>query len=94
MKIKYKEDVDENGYPLDKRYLEVGLPSMLQESIDKMKITNQLIKEGKQCLDWDCDWCELNSNINIFEVEGIISSEQAWYLREKYLGMRKEDNVG
>lgn len=46
-----------------------------------MKITNQLIKEGKQCLDWDCDWCLLNSNINIFEVEGIISSEQAWYLR-------------
>ena len=59
MKNKYKDDVDENGYPLDKGYLEVGLPSMLQESIDKMKITNQLIKEGKQCLDWDCDWCEL-----------------------------------
>lgn len=55
-----------------------------------MKITNQLIKEGKQCL----DWCVLNSNINIFEVEGIISSEQAWYLREKYLGMKSEDNIG
>ena len=55
---------------------------------------SRLIKEGKQCLDWDCDWCELNSNINIFEVEGIISSEQAWYLREKYLGMKKEDNIG
>lgn len=65
MTNKYKEDVDENGYPLDKGYLEVGLPSMLQESIDKMKITNQLIKEGKQCLDWDCDWCMLNSNFNI-----------------------------
>ena len=90
MTNKYKDDVDENGYPLDKGYLEVGLPSMLQESIDKMKITNQLIKEGKQCL----DWCMLNSNINIFEVEGIISSEQAWYLREKYLGMKREDNIG
>lgn len=55
MTNKYKEDVDENGYPLDKGNLEVGLPSMLQESIDKMKVTNQLIKEGKQCLDWDCD---------------------------------------
>lgn len=55
MTNKYKEDVDENGYPLDKGYLEVGLPSMLQKSIDKMKVTNQLIKEDKQCLDWDCD---------------------------------------
>lgn len=26
MTNKYKEDVDENGYPLDKGYLEVGLP--------------------------------------------------------------------
>lgn len=51
MKNKYKDDVDENGYPLDKGYLEVGLPSILQESIDKMEVTNQLIKEGKQCLD-------------------------------------------
>lgn len=52
MTNKYKEDVDENGYPLDKGYLEVGLPSMLRKSIDKMKVTNQLIKEDKQCLDW------------------------------------------
>ena len=51
MKTKHKDDVDENGYRLDKGYLEVGLPSILQESIDKMKVTNQLIKEGKQCLD-------------------------------------------
>ena len=34
MKNKNKDDVDENWYRLDKGYLEVGLPSMLQESID------------------------------------------------------------
>lgn len=48
MTNKCKDDADENGYPLDKGYLEVGLPSMLQESIDKMKVTNQLINEGKK----------------------------------------------
>lgn len=124
MKHKYKDEIDENGYPLDKGYLEiglpgilknmtieqkikieqklkqkpdvleVGLPEMLQESIDKMKIVNQLLAEGIQYLGWDCEWCELSSDINIYEAEGIISSEQAWYLREKYLGMRKEDNIG
>ena len=59
-----------------------------------MKIVNQLLEEGIQYLGWDCEWHELNSDINIYEVEGIISSDQAWHLREKYLGMRKEDNIG
>lgn len=36
---------------------------------------------------------ELNSEINVCEVDDIISSDQAWYLREKYLGMRKEDKT-
>ena len=35
----------------------------------------------------DCDWCELNSDINVAEVGNEISTEQANYLREKYLGM-------
>ena len=35
-----------------------------------------------------------NLRRNYAERVGIISSEQAWYLREKYLGMRKEDNIG
>lgn len=93
MEKMYKDEVDENGYPLDKGYLEIGLPSSLQESIDKMKIVNQMLEEWKRDFLWDGEWCELNSEINVCEVDGIISSDQAWYLREKYLGMRKEDNT-
>lgn len=93
MEKMYKDEVDENGYPLDKGYLEIGLPSSLQESIDKMKIVNQMLEEGKRDFLWDGEWRELNSEINVCEVDGIISSDQAWYLREKYLGMRKEDNT-
>ena len=93
MEKMYKDEVDENGYPLDKGCLEIGLPSSLQESIDKMKIVNQMLEEGRRNFLWDGEWCELNSEINVCEVDGIISSDQAWYLREKYLGMRKEDNT-
>ena len=39
---------------------------------------------------WDCDYCSLQSDINNAEVNRIISPEQAWYLREKYLRMERE----
>lgn len=42
---------------------------------------------------WDIYWCELNANINSAEVNGLISSEQAWYLREKYLRMQQSDGM-
>lgn len=45
-------------------------------------------------MDWDWDWCNLQSNINSAEVNGEISSEQAWYLREKYLRIeRRSDEI-
>lgn len=70
----------------DKSYNEYGLPNWLKESIDTYKNnTNKNI--------WDCLYCELQSDINVAEVEDIITSEQAWYLREKYLGLKKENNV-
>lgn len=56
MEKMYKDEVDENGYPLDKGYLEIGLPSSLQESIDKMKIVNQMLEEGKRDFLWDGEW--------------------------------------
>ena len=52
------------------------------------------IKKGEEYWMLDCDWMELNSSINVAENNGSISSTQAWYLREKYLGMTKEDNCG
>ena len=40
--------------------------------------------------DWDCDYCNLQADINNAEVNQVISSEQAWYLRERYLRMELE----
>lgn len=46
---------------------------------------------GKKDYHWDLNWCELNADINCAEVEQEISSEQAWYLREKYLRLQRGD---
>lgn len=68
---------------MDKSYNEYGLPKWLQESIDIYKNnTNKMID--------DCLYCELQSDINVAEVEQLITSEQAWYLREKYLGLNQK----
>lgn len=82
---------DKNGLPKDKSYLECGLPNWLQESIQNMIIAWNKIDSGEKYLHWDCDYCNLQTDINNAEVNQIISSEQAWYLREKYLRMKKED---
>lgn len=84
---------NETGLPLDKSYLECGLPESLLEAIEEMKRSWARLDAGEEDLRWDLYWCELNAIINSAEVEGTISSEQAWYLREKYLHMRKEDNT-
>lgn len=80
------------GLPIDKSYLECNLPDLLIESIERMKIAWKKYDNGERS-DWDCDYCELQSNINIAEVEQLISSEQAWYLREKYLRMSREGEL-
>ena len=46
--------------------------------------------EAGEYLRYDCDYCELQSDINTAEVGGEISPDQAWYLRNKYLGIRRE----
>ena len=45
-------------------------------------------------LHWDCDYFALQSDINCAEVDGLITTDLAWNLREKYLRLRKEDNSG
>lgn len=78
----------------DKEYLEKDLPEFLVHSIEQMKKTwKQYEETGKLPIHWDLDFGELNSGINVAEVEDMISSEQAWYLREKYLKMSREDNT-
>lgn len=81
-----------SGLPEDKGYLECGLPAFLQESLNAMKAAWEKVDNGERYLRLDCDYCNLQSDINIAEVDGIISSEQAWYLREKYLRIERGEN--
>ena len=73
----------ETGKPLDQSYLECGLPEDLHESILRMEESWNIIDSGRQDNHWDLCWCDLNALINSYEVEQVISSEQAWYLRRK-----------
>lgn len=87
-KSKYDSDT---GLPIDKEYLECNLPGYLQKSIDKIKSAWNKVDNGKDYLHLDCDFCELQSDINTAEIGRAISSEQAWYLREKYLRIDREN---
>ena len=78
------------GKPLDPSYLECGLPDDLRASINEMQKSWAVVDHGGKDLHWDIYWCNLNADINSAEVEHIISPEQAWYLREKYLRMERE----
>lgn len=79
----------DTGLPTDKSYLECGLPELLQKSIEQMKRAWEKLDRNETYLRWDCDYCDLQTDINNAEVDGIISSEQAWYLREKYLRLER-----
>ncbi|MEY8482269.1 hypothetical protein AALD74_10490 [Lachnospiraceae bacterium 48-21] len=84
---------EKSGLPIDHGYLECGLPCFLQESIEQMKKAWKKLDAGEEYLQWDCDFCNLQSDINTTEVNGVINSEQAWYLRKKYLRMEKPEFI-
>ena len=77
----------DTGLPKDDSYLEKGLPDYLQKSLAAMIESWRMEDSGKRDLHWDIHWCDLNADINSAETEQEISSEQAWYLRRKYLRM-------
>lgn len=79
------------GLPVNKEYLECGLPPYLQSSLENMITSWKIVDSGKKDYHWDMAWSELNADINSAEVEQEISAEQAWYLREKYLRMKRGD---
>lgn len=88
-----KLSIDEKtGKPLDQSYLEYDLPIFLQDSIHQMNESWEKIDAGKKDSIWDCNWCDLQSSINICEVEQLITSEQANFLRKKYLRMEMANN--
>lgn len=63
------------------RSFEYGLPDYLQNDLDAYKTA---LKENSSLI--DCFWGELYGSINIAEIsEGVISTEHADYLRQKYL---------
>lgn len=70
-----------------KTYLETGLSENLQKAMNEY-----LQGEKAQVLYLDCLWDELYGVINADFWAGLITSEQANYLRLKYLGLEgKED---
>ena len=87
--MKLEFEYNDDGLPCDKGYLECGLPDFLKESVQLMVEAWNKIDTGVKYLRWDCDYCNLQTDINNAEVNGIISSEQAWYLREKYLRLQR-----
>ncbi len=82
-------DYDINGKPVDDSYLECGLPAFLMDSLSVFKSATEKQQSGVVVTLMDCYYCELQSDINSAEVNNIISSEQAWFLREKYLGLER-----
>lgn len=81
----------ETGLPKSKKYLECDLPPYLQSSLENMIASWKIVDSGKKDYHWDMYWSELNADINFAEVGQEISTEQAWYLRENYLRMRRDD---
>lgn len=76
------------------------LPFDVETSLsDYMKRSLATFKEGYHKYqtdplykEFDIDILEFSSDINSSEVNGDISSDTAWYLREKYLGMERRKN--
>lgn len=77
------------GLPVENSYLECGLSAFLRESVDAMKAVWEKVDSGEFYCHWDCDFCNLQSDINSAEVNQIISAEQAWYLRDRYLRIER-----
>lgn len=72
-------------------YYDCDLPEYLQNSIKNMLSSWEIMDAGGKDMHWDLNWCELNADINSAEVNQLISSNQAWYLREKYLRMKRNE---
>lgn len=71
-------DLDAHGEPLDKSYLEAGLPEDLRESID-------LLNQNTNPLRTDLYQDNLYADINQAVIAQEISNQCADYLRNKYL---------
>lgn len=75
----------------DVRYdkIESTLPVSLRESIHAFLKGKEKYESGMGYHEFDMDYCDLQTEINICEVEQMITLEEAWYLRRKYLGLER-----
>ena len=89
MRIDTASYCKDTGLPKSEERFEKGLPAYLRKSINAMNASWALLDAGKPDLHRDLNWCDLNADINSAETEQEISSEQAWYLREKYLRIER-----
>lgn len=82
-------DISKRYKYIDEKLLNEIMPPWLKRSIENMKRAWEYLDAGENYTLWDCDWCELNADINDAEVNHCITPEQAWFLREKYLRMER-----
>lgn len=61
------------------------LPPYLSESIQSFKIALEKIQNHEKYFHFDCDYCDLQNEINNAEVNEDITLEEANFLRNKYL---------
>lgn len=62
-------------------------PEYLKESIRQYEDALKEAENGKFCSHIDCDFCNLQSDINAAELQELITPEEAYFLRTEVLGM-------
>lgn len=75
----------DTGLPVDKTYLECGLPDDLAEALRVMKESWAVVDAEGYDINWADAHSEFIACINSCEVEGEITRAQAAYLRENYV---------
>lgn len=74
---------------MGKNHTNSTLPQFLRESINAFLVGKEKYESGMGYTEFDMDYCDLQTDINVCEVEQMITPEEAWQLRERYLGLQK-----
>ena len=89
-KIKVYHDSNREVKELSHSYgIDSTLPDFLKKSIEAFLIGKEKYESGTGYSEFDMDYCDLQTDINVCEVEQMITSDEAWILRERYLGLKK-----
>lgn len=74
---------------MEKYSIDSTLPKFLRESIEAFLVGKEKHESGMGYSEFDMDYCDLQTDINVCEVEQMITSDEAWALRERYLGLQR-----